>query len=73
MKYSLSDEAAKGFLADVYLRGCWLEMMGAVANQLESGVNVRVLAGIDVPRIPATCDLFTRVSAETDEEVAMVC
>ena len=71
--FALSDEATEGFIADAYLRGCWVEMMAAVAEQLESGVPVRTLCGIDVPRVPATCELFSRVSAGNDAEIAAVC
>ena len=39
------------FIRDAYLRGCWVEMMNAVAEQLESGVSIRALCGIDVPRV----------------------
>ena len=72
-EYALSDDAAGGFIANAYLRGCWVEMMAAVAEQLESGVPVRTLCGIDVPRVPATCELFSRVSAGDDAEIAAVC
>ena len=40
MKYALSDDDAKRFLADEYLRASWLAMMNEVASQLESGVKL---------------------------------
>ena len=40
MKYALSDDDAKRFLADEYLRASWLTMMNEVATQLENGVKL---------------------------------
>ena len=48
-------------------------MMDAVACQLEAKVSVNQLCGIDAPRVPATCILFSKVSADTDQDVIMVC
>ena len=73
LAWALTDELAKAFIMDKYLRGRWIEMMSAVANQLENAVSVQKLCGIDAPRIPATCDLFSRVSDSDDEEVQAVC
>lgn len=71
--YALSDEQAAAFMQDAYLRGCWLQMMNAVAEQVESGVTMQDLCGIDVPRVSATCKLMKRVVGANDEEVAAVC
>ena len=73
LTYALSDKQAGAFMQDVYLRGCWLQMMTAVAEQVESGVTMRKLCGIDVPRVPATCELMNRVVGADDEDVAAVC
>ena len=72
-EYALSDGAVRAFVGDEYLRGCWLEMMAAVAEQLEAGVSLRTLCGIDAPGVPATCELFGRAAAGADVEVAAVC
>jgi uncharacterized protein (DUF1810 family) len=73
LTYALTDDEAKVFIGDPYLRGCWIEMMTAVAEQLEAGVTPRTLCGIDVPRVPATCDLFRRVSGPDDGEIQELC
>lgn len=73
LTYALSDEQATAFMHDAYLRGCWLQMMTAVAEQVESGVTMRKLCGVDVPRVPATCELMKRVVGGDDEQVATVC
>lgn len=73
LAYALSDEAAVAFMRDDYLRSCWLEMMNAVAEQVEGGVTMNTLCGIDVPRVPATCELMNRVVGAEDAEVAEVC
>ena len=48
-------------------------MMTAVAEQVESGVTMDELCGIDVPRVPATCALMKRAVGAVDEEVAALC
>ena len=73
LTYALSDEQAAAFMHDTYLRECWLQMMTAVAEQVESGVTMDELCGIDVPRVPATCELMKRVVGAVDEEVAALC
>ena len=73
LEYALTDDEAAAFIADPYLRSCWVEMMTAVAEQLEGGVTPRTLCGIDVPRVPATCDLFRRVAGAEDSEIQGVC
>ncbi len=73
LTYALTDDEAKVFIGDSYLRSCWVEMMTAVAEQLEAGVTPRTLCGIDVPRVPATCDLFRRVSGPEDGEIQALC
>eukprot|EP01049_Picozoa_sp_SAG25_P017936 SAG25_NODE_4902_length_734_cov_1.110236_1_plen_216_part_10 len=69
--FALSDADAGAFIRDSYLCGCWLEMMTAVAEQLERGVSVHTLCGVDVPRVPATCELFRRVAAPGSEVTAV--
>jgi hypothetical protein len=54
-------------------RGHDEEWKRQMAEQLEAGVSVRTLCGIDVPRVPATCELMQRVAGESDAEVAAVC
>ena len=73
MKYALTDDDARRFLADEYLRASWLTMMNEVATQLEKGVKLPILCGIDAPRATGTCVLMERVSAETDQDVTAVC
>ena len=73
LEYALTDDEATAFIGDAYLRSCWVEMMTAVAEQLEAGVTPRTLCGIDVPRVPATCDLFRRVSGPEDSEIQELC
>ena len=71
--WALSDEAARAFMNDGYLRECWLRMMTAVADKLEAGVPVRTLCGIDGSRVSATCSLMFRVTGGADQEVSAVC
>jgi uncharacterized protein (DUF1810 family) len=71
--YALSDGDAAVFIGNDYLRGCWVEMMSAVAEQLESGVPIRTLCGIDRPRVPATATLFHRVNNGAHADIAAVC
>lgn len=72
--YALTEESTAAFLADDYLRGCYTKMMDAVASQLEAGVTPQKLCGIDKPRVPASCELFERVSATAgDSEVSATC
>jgi len=71
--YAMSDDDTAVFIRDAYLRGCWVDMMNAVAEQLESGVSIRALCGIDVPRVPATCTLFRRVNNGADADITAVC
>ena len=73
LTYALSDGEAAVFMRDEYLRGCWIEMMTAVAEQLEAGVTPRKLCGIDAPRVPATCDLMSRATGADDEQVQALC
>lgn len=73
LTYALSDEQAAAFMQDTYLRDCWLQMMTAVAEQVESGVTMDDLCGIDVPRVPATCELMKRAVGAFDEEVVALC
>ena len=61
-EFALSDSATEQFIAEPYLRSCWVEMMSAVAEQLAHGVPVGTLCGVDAPRVPATCKLFGRVA-----------
>eukprot|EP01052_Picozoa_sp_SAG31_P035566 SAG31_NODE_4311_length_3367_cov_1.694920_2_plen_483_part_00 len=61
-QWALSDAAAALFLQDTFLRGRWVTMMQAVAEQLEAGVPAHTLCGIDAPRAAATCALFGRVA-----------
>ena len=73
LAWALTDELAKAFIMDTFLRNRWILMMSAVAKQLENDVSVQQLCGIDAPRVPATCDLFSRVAHSNDEEVQAVC
>jgi uncharacterized protein (DUF1810 family) len=73
LTYALSDDEAAVFMRDEYLRGCWVEMMTAVAEQLEAGVTPRKLCGIDAPRVPATCDIMSRATGADDEQVQALC
>ena len=71
--WALTDEQATAFITDSYLRGCWMKMMSAVAEQLEKGVALNLLCGIDAPRIPATCELMDRAAVLKDREVHKLC
>lgn len=71
--WALTDEQATAFITDSYLRGCWMKMMSAVAEQLEKGVALNLLCGIDAPRIPATCELMHRAAVLKDREVHKLC
>ena len=68
LEWALTDRLAKDFIMDTFLRDRWIAMMTAVAIQLENDVSVQKLCGIDAPRIPATCDLFSRVAHSNEPE-----
>mmetsp|Transcript_80986 Transcript_80986/g.241324 ORF Transcript_80986/g.241324 Transcript_80986/m.241324 type:complete len:183 (-) Transcript_80986:90-638(-) len=74
------DEAARAYLEfqsdGVNLRECYLEMMTAVAEQLESGISGVDLVGfLDDPKLRSSLRLFESVSRDghDDEEVHRVC
>ena len=73
LEYALTDDEAQAFIADAYLRRCWLEMMSAVAEQLEAGIAPQTLCGNDAPRVHATCNLFSQVCSPDDDEVQALC
>jgi len=64
-KYSLTDEEARDFLGDPWLRERWLEIMRAVFAQLTGGIHYKTLSGIDDWCLVATCKLFQRVTSDT--------
>jgi uncharacterized protein (DUF1810 family) len=72
-EWALSDEQAAFFMQDEYLRKCWLEMMEAVAKQLDKGVSLSDLCGIDLPRVLGTCNLMERVVGKEDKAVNTIC
>eukprot|EP01047_Picozoa_sp_COSAG01_P012528 COSAG01_NODE_566_length_15422_cov_8.342622_6_plen_316_part_00 len=69
-EWALTEELAAVFLADAHLRACWVVMMGAVAEQLEAGLTLPRLCGVDAPRVPASCDLFHRAAVTLPEAEA---
>lgn len=81
-EWALEDEEAIEFIHHYYLRGCWLQMMNAVADQLDKEINsnmnapeeaIKYLCGIDVSRIGSTCRLFARITNYSDIQVNNVC
>jgi hypothetical protein len=80
VKYALTDNEARDFLADGYLRNKWLEIMTAVYTQLnDREINYRILATgtnkiDDSWCLVATCKLFQRITAGgSDPAVNKVC
>lgn len=72
------DEAARAYLefeADgINLRTCYMRIMAAVAEQLESGVEpVRLVGALDDPKLRSSLRLFERVSRDSHTDVNSVC
>ena len=72
--HCIDEDGARAFLADGYLRGCYLLMMQAVAEKLEGGVQKQRLCGGDEPKLRASCELFIEVAAgDQYQEIDAVC
>ena len=73
------DDAARAFLRfeanDQYLRAHYMEMMTAVAEQVEGGISGVALVGtLDDPKLRSSLRLFERVTRDGfDDEVNQVC
>lgn len=69
-----SDEEAKAYLSFGQLRQNYLEIMQAVADQLEAGTTPSSLLGIDVPRCEASVTFFRRMGEKAeDAKLSMLC
>jgi uncharacterized protein (DUF1810 family) len=72
--HCIDEDGARAFLADGYLRDCYLRMMQAVAEKLENGVQKSHLCGGDEPKLRASCELFIEVAAgDQYHEIDAVC